>query len=99
MRDKLPEMLKINEMQYPKIISIKCLTSNDVSAHNPENMEQEIPKAKKKPLSNYPLRFRSKAQKDRLEKAARSVRKTLKDFLIDLGEKAAAEMDSGLKAS
>lgn len=75
-----------------KIIPINSLTSHDVSVHNSTCMEQTITKPRKKQPSNYPLRFRSKAQKERLEKAAKATHKTLKDFLIDLGEKAAAEM-------
>lgn len=84
-------MLKTKAVMVPKIIPFTPLTSQDVQEHNPKQMEQ-ITKPRKKQPVGYPLRFRSKAQKERLEKAAKSVRKTLKDFLIDLGEQAAAEM-------
>lgn len=69
--------------------------------HTLKPMEQQAPKSGriKQPVG-YPLRFRSKAQKKRLEEAAKRAHKTLKDFLIDLGEKAAAETDGALnKAS
>lgn len=39
----------------------------------------------------YPLRFKNKTQKERLEKAARKVRMSLRDFLLVNAEKAAAE--------
>ena len=67
------------------------LTSYDIQAHNHSAMEQ-TPKIGKPNRVAYPLRFRSKAQKKRLEEAAKQVHKTLKDFLIDLGEQAAANM-------
>lgn len=80
------------------IICLTPLTSLDVMVHNPSRMEQQSNTGRVK-RPNYPLRFRSKAQKKRLEEAAKRVHKTLKDFLIDLGEKAAAEMQGELKAS
>lgn len=71
--------------------SICLLTSNDIRAHNHPQMEQP-PKTQGSNRVAYPLRFRSKAQKKRLEDAAKQSHKTLKDFLIDLGEQAAASM-------
>jgi len=71
------------------------LTSTDIQAHNLIEMEQ-APKLGRPPQGGrakqqvaYPLRFRSKAQKKRIEGAAKQAHKTLRDFLIDLGEAAA----------
>ena len=71
---------------------IFCLTSADIQRDNPSTMEPIQKQGRTKSRVGYPLRFRSKAQKKRLEEAAKRVHKTLKDFLIDLGEKAAADM-------
>lgn len=74
------------------------LTSNGISpniAGNQTFMETTVQTAngtqKKKQSVPYPLRFRSKAQKERLEKAAKKSGKTLRDFLLDHAEKAAVE--------
>ncbi len=72
------------------IISTNLLTSTDIRHHNVFEMEQVQKTGRAKQQVGYPLRFRSKAQKKRLEDAAKQVHKTLKDFLIDLGEQAAA---------
>ena len=61
-------------------------------------MQQSTPE-KRKAKTAYPLRFRSKAQKERLEKAAKRVHKTLRDFLLDLGDKAVAETGDHQQAS
>jgi len=74
------------------------LTSSDIQAHNHSAMEQ-TPKTGKPNRVAYPLRFRSKAQKKRLGDAAKQVHKTLKDFLIDLGEQAAANQQREQQAS
>lgn len=77
------------------------LTSTDVMAHNrialitdnkPKMGRPPEGGRKKQPVS-YPLRFRSKAQKKRLEDAAKAHHKTLRDFLLDLGEQVAAELN------
>jgi len=73
------------------IISTCLLTSTDIQAHTLGQMEQTPKTGRAKQMVGYPLRFRSKAQKKRLEDAAKAVHKTLKDFLIDLGEQAAAQ--------
>lgn len=82
-----------------KIIPSKGLTSPDIQAHNLIEMEQTQKPGQKHNRVAYPLRFRSKAQKKRLEDAAKQVHKTLKDFLIDLGEQAAANMQREQQAS
>lgn len=87
------------------IISPALLTSTDIGMHNVIAMEQPTKLGRppqggrQKQAVGYPLRFRSKAQKKRLTEAAKQVHKTLKDFLIDLGEKAAADMQREQQAS
>jgi len=72
------------------INSHTLLTSTDIMAHTALQMEPTEKTGRAKQQVGYPLRFRSKAQKKRLEDAAKRTHKTLKDFLIDLGEQAAA---------
>lgn len=58
-------------------------------------MDQNIEVTAKKVNRNkvaYPLRFKNKTQKERLERAARKVRMSLRDFLLTQAEKAAAEI-------
>lgn len=81
------------------IISPALLTSTDIRPHNVLEMEQASKTGRTKQTVGYPLRFRSKAQKKRLEEAAKMVHKTLKDFLIDLGEQAAANQQREEQAS
>lgn len=48
----------------------------------------------------YPLRFKNKTQKERLERAARKTRMSLRDFLLTQAEEAASRIMGGeLKAS
>ena len=55
--------------------------------HNaPHRMEMEQVKTKSKQEAGYPLRFKSKAQRERIEKAAKSQRKTLREFLLECAE-------------
>ena len=80
-------------------VATSLLTSIDIRPHNVIEMEQATKTGKPKQSVGYPLRFRSKAQKKRLEEAARKTHKTLKDFLIDLGEQAAANQQREEQAS
>lgn len=68
---------------------------------SPRHMEMEpnTKRAKDGRKAAYPLRFKNKTQKERLEKAARKVRMSLRDFLLTYAEKAAAELGGELKAS
>lgn len=52
------------------------------------------PVRKGKQKSAYPLRFRSKAEEERIKKAAKRERKTIREFLLDSAEKAAQELAS-----
>lgn len=86
-------------------VATNLLTSTDIRPHNVFEMEQASKLGRPpqggraKQVVAYPLRFRSKAQKKRLEDAAKMVHKTLKDFLIDLGEQAAANQQREERAS
>lgn len=45
----------------------------------------------------YPLRFKNKTQKERLERAARRMRMSLRDFLLSHAEQAATSiLDNGV---
>lgn len=88
------KLLKINE-RFP-IDIIRHQAHN--ALHHMEMQQTAPPEKRAVKKSAYPLRFRSKAQKKRLEEAAKRVHKTLRDFLLDLGDKAAAETGE-LKAS
>ena len=81
----------------PKIIRMSLLTSTDIEAHNPLASMENVTKlgrppqgGRQKQVIAYPLRFRSQAQKKRLEEAAKRSHKTMRDFLLDLGERAAS---------
>lgn len=92
-------MKTIDAENKGNIVPTSLLTSIDVRPHNVIEMEQTPKPGRTKQAVAYPLRFRSKAQKKRLEDAAKQVHKTLKDFLIDLGEQAAANMQREQQAS
>lgn len=87
-----------------KLLKINGRFPIDIIRHQAHNalhhmeMQQTATAKRTVKKSAYPLRFRSKAQKKRLEEAAKRVHKTLRDFLLDLGDKAAAETGE-LKAS
>lgn len=63
------------------------------------DMGQNTTSRKDSRKAAYPLRFKNKTQKERLEKAARKVRMSLRDFLLTYAEKAAVEIGGEAKAS
>jgi len=59
--------------------------------HSSRPMETEIQVTKRKDhrKAAYPLRFKTKTQKERLERAARKSGKSLRDFILDHAMQAA----------
>jgi hypothetical protein len=87
-----------------KIIPSPLLTSGGYPHYSSENhMEPKTEVTAKKVNRNkvaYPLRFKNKTQKERLERAARKARMSLRDFLLTQAEDAASRIMGGeLKAS
>ena len=71
---------------------ILFLTSVGHPRDNPAcQMETGIPVTKRKDSRKaaYPLRFKTKTQKERLERAARKSGKSLRDFILDHAMQAA----------
>jgi len=52
-------------------------------------MTEEIKSGRQKQAVNYPLRFRSKAEKAKIERAAKAVRRSLRDFILDVANEQA----------
>lgn len=83
---------------------IELLTSTGYPRYSSRHqMEQSIEVTAKRVNRNkvaYPLRFKNKTQKERLERAARKMRMSLRDFLLTQAEEAASRIIGGeLKAS
>lgn len=80
---------------------IKVLTSAGHPHYHPLRlMENEVQTAKRKDSrkASYPLRFRTKTQKERMERAARKSGKSLREFILAHAEMAADSI-LGEKAS
>lgn len=60
--------------------------------------ENPIPKRKDNRKASYPLRFRTKGQKERIERAARRSGKSLREFILSHAETAANAVLNELRA-
>jgi hypothetical protein len=80
---KMNERLHIDILGHP--LDNPCVVTMDT---------QERIKPKRE--GGYPLRFKSKAQKERIEKAAKIQRKSLREFILDCLE---AEARNHLKTA